>query len=191
MSRLLFDRVGFFEALLRGPASATRTRRAVDHAVIDRTASGHHAWRRTTCALARPARSSPAPTARMQACGGLMTAAKFLDAEHAEIGDREAAALEFLRLQLAGAWRARRGPSSRSRSAARPLVSALRTIGVIRPPVDRHRDARCRRACTASCPSSVHEALHVGMLAQRHGAGLDHEVVDRELVAPFFSADAR
>src|SRR5579863_2645504 len=55
-----------------------------------------------------------------------------IDAIHAEIGDRRCAALIFLGLELAGARAAKSFISLEM--ADSDLVSALRMIGVIRPP---------------------------------------------------------
>ena len=52
--------------------------------------------RTTSSPSTATARSSVAPTATIAACGGLSTAMKLLDAEHAEVRDRERAALEIV-----------------------------------------------------------------------------------------------
>ena len=104
---------GFSISALNAPSSSAPS--APSMARWSQESVDAHQRRRRDLAVLDDGRSSPAPTARMDACGGLMTAEKFLDAEHAEIGDRGRAALIFLRLQLARPARARRNPSSRWR----------------------------------------------------------------------------
>ena len=115
-----------------------------------------------------------------------MTAANSLDAEHAEIGDREAAALELLGLQLAVL-----GARGEVLHLGGDLRQAL-DVGVADDRRDQaagrwRRRPRCRPRRTWIVSSSVHEALAAGTLRSAMAAGLDDEVVDRELWCPRFS----
>ena len=70
-------------------------------------------------------RSSVAPTATIAACGGLSTAVKLSTRVHAEVRDRERAALEVLRAQLASRARPTSvGARGRRSRRAEPLGAA-------------------------------------------------------------------
>ena len=135
------------------------------------------------------ARFSPAPTARIAACGGLMTAVKSLIAEHAEIGDREAAAFEFLRLQLLGA-----GAFGERFHFVGDDGEAL----FFGAEDDRRDEAEIERDGDADIGMLVAQDRGVGPARidfrhahQRERAGLHDEIVDGELVSRFPSARFR
>src|SRR6266699_443844 len=114
------------------------------------------------------ARSSPAPTARIALCGGLMMAVNSLIPNMPRLEMEKAppsyscgfsffalarSASDFVSLEI----------------SMRPLVSPLKIIGVLVFQDGRFGPAR----------------IDVGMLHQRHGGGFDREVVDRKLVTAF------
>ena len=85
---------------------------------------------------------------------------EFLDAVHAEIGDRRGAALIFLRLELARP-RARRISFISFEITVSDLVSALRITGVIRPPGIETATPTSAYLCL-SMPASVQVTLASG-----------------------------
>ena len=96
-------------------------------------------------------RSTPAPTARIATCGGLMIASNRSHAEHPEVRDRERAAGDFLARELPGAGALGEIARPRLRSGPTVLVSAARTIGVTRPPSE----------ATATQMSALRELQHL------------------------------
>ena len=126
-------------------------------------------------------RCSPAPTARMPACGGLMTAEKSLDAVHAEIGDRETAALIFLGHQLAVARAGGEDPSSLRKFARGPCCrhcAPPESPGRRRPP----RPPKRRRCCIAASPPRSTTRWPPAPCASANAMARTDEIVDRNLV---------
>ena len=81
---------------------------AVEDAVVAGERDAPCMWRGTISPSRTTGRCSIAPTARIAACGGLITAVKLRDAVHAEVGDGEGAAGELGRRDRARRARARR-----------------------------------------------------------------------------------
>jgi len=123
-------------------------------------------------------RSSPAPTARMVACGGLITAVKSL----MPCMPRLETALAPPSIPPASACargRAQPIPSSREMTD-KDFVSALRKQRCYQPILDCHRDADVGMPVLEHCRFSVHVALASGRAAARSKC-FDDEIVDREL----------
>ena len=110
------------------------------------------------------------PIARIAACGGLMIGDELLDIEHAEVGDREGAALVLLRLQAAGAGAADqilRHPGD----GAQALLVGVGDEGGDQPALDRDGDVKVDVGVVVQCVA-WNEVLRFGKSRSARAAAL-------------------
>ena len=105
-------------------------------------------------------RFAPSPTDRIIPSGWVDDGGEVLDAEHAEVEDRERAAHVFLRLQFAFP-RPRREILHLRRDLRQPFGLRIRTTGVINPPSIATATDTCADLCRAM-PLSVKLAFTSG-----------------------------
>src|SRR5476649_2376760 len=122
------------------------------------------------------ARSSPTPTAMMQLCGGLMMEVKLLIPNMPRLETEKPPPSYSLGLSFLSLARPARSFTSLEIST-RPLVSHLNTMGVIRP--EGMATAMPTSAFLAQDGGVGPGGVHIGMLDQRHGRSLHHEIIHR------------
>ena len=174
-SRLEQQRERLFEQLADAGEEA-RGVGAVEDAVVARERR-RHPRRATTRSPSTTARGSTAPTARIAACGGLMTASKLSIPnmprfETVNVPPESSGG-------VIGPSRTR-SASARASRAISPsgLRSASNTVGTTSASCDGDRDADVDAPVQLEAPVAV-GAVDARELAQRERAGLDDEVVER------------